>query len=86
MLFCLFFWFILLSSIEETLPVQKVTFVLFFIKYQLTSLHDFCADCCGCGKEFKNEQSLVALDKHWHLGCFKCKVCNKVLNAEYISK
>uniref|UniRef100_A0A667Z479 Actin binding LIM protein family member 2 n=1 Tax=Myripristis murdjan TaxID=586833 RepID=A0A667Z479_9TELE len=44
------------------------------------------ADCCGCGKEFKNEQSLVALDKHWHLGCFKCKVCNKVLNAEYISK
>ncbi|XP_035531198.1 actin-binding LIM protein 2 isoform X15 [Morone saxatilis] len=43
-------------------------------------------NCCGCGKVFKNEQSLVALDKHWHLGCFKCKVCNKVLNAEYISK
>ncbi|XP_035281105.1 actin-binding LIM protein 2 isoform X12 [Anguilla anguilla] len=43
-------------------------------------------NCCGCGKEFKNEQSLVALDKHWHLGCFKCKICNKVLNAEYISK
>ncbi|XP_037530704.1 actin-binding LIM protein 2 [Nematolebias whitei] len=43
-------------------------------------------NCCGCGKEFKNEQSLVALNKHWHLGCFKCKVCNKVLNAEYISK
>uniref|UniRef100_A0A8C4HS39 Actin-binding LIM protein 2 n=1 Tax=Dicentrarchus labrax TaxID=13489 RepID=A0A8C4HS39_DICLA len=43
-------------------------------------------NCCGCGKAFKNEQSLVALDKHWHLGCFKCKVCNKVLNAEYISK
>ncbi|MEQ2267703.1 Actin-binding LIM protein 2, partial [Xenotaenia resolanae] len=43
-------------------------------------------NCCGCGKEFKNEQSLVALDKHWHLGCFKCKVCSKVLNAEYISK
>ncbi|XP_062417999.1 actin-binding LIM protein 2 isoform X8 [Pungitius pungitius] len=43
-------------------------------------------NCCGCGKEFKNEQSLVALEKHWHLGCFKCKVCNKVLNAEYISK
>ncbi|XP_077444186.1 actin-binding LIM protein 2 isoform X1 [Stigmatopora argus] len=42
--------------------------------------------CRGCGKEFTNEQSLVALDKHWHLGCFKCKVCNKVLNAEYISK
>ncbi|XP_039607353.1 actin-binding LIM protein 2 isoform X14 [Polypterus senegalus] len=43
-------------------------------------------NCCGCGKEFQNEQSLLALDKHWHLGCFKCRVCNKVLNAEYISK
>ncbi|XP_033889926.3 actin-binding LIM protein 2-like isoform X14 [Acipenser ruthenus] len=43
-------------------------------------------NCCGCGQEFRNEQSLVALDKHWHLGCFKCKICNKVLNAEYISK
>ncbi|KAK1175244.1 actin-binding LIM protein 2-like isoform X4 [Acipenser oxyrinchus oxyrinchus] len=43
-------------------------------------------NCSGCGKEFTNEQSLVALDKHWHLGCFKCKICNKVLNAEYISK
>ncbi|KAG9345533.1 hypothetical protein JZ751_008677 [Albula glossodonta] len=47
-------------------------------------IHRFI-NCCGCGKEFKNEQSLVALDKHWHLGCFKCKICNKVLNAEYIS-
>uniref|UniRef100_A0A3P9HRY5 Actin-binding LIM protein 2 n=1 Tax=Oryzias latipes TaxID=8090 RepID=A0A3P9HRY5_ORYLA len=52
----------------------------------LTRLISLFPDCCGCGKEFKNEQSLVALDKHWHLGCFKCKVCNKVLNAEYISK
>lgn len=42
--------------------------------------------CCGCGKEFRNEQSLVALDKHWHLGCFRCHVCSKVLNAEYISR
>ncbi|XP_066089957.1 actin-binding LIM protein 2 isoform X8 [Saccopteryx bilineata] len=42
--------------------------------------------CGGCGTEIKNGQSLVALDKHWHLGCFTCKTCGKELNAEYISK
>ncbi|XP_040449269.1 actin-binding LIM protein 2 isoform X5 [Falco naumanni] len=43
-------------------------------------------NCGGCGSEIKNGQSLVALDKHWHLGCFKCDTCGKLLNAEYISK
>ncbi|XP_027498499.1 actin-binding LIM protein 2 isoform X11 [Chiroxiphia lanceolata] len=43
-------------------------------------------NCGGCGSEIKNGQSLVALDKHWHLGCFKCNTCGKLLNAEYISK
>ncbi|XP_040821771.1 actin-binding LIM protein 2 [Ochotona curzoniae] len=42
--------------------------------------------CGGCGVEIKNGQALVALDKHWHLGCFKCKTCGKLLTAEYISK
>lgn len=46
----------------------------------------FLPDCGGCGSEIKNGQSLVALDKHWHLTCFKCNACGKVLNAEYISK
>ncbi|XP_071073566.1 actin-binding LIM protein 2 isoform X8 [Dasypus novemcinctus] len=43
-------------------------------------------DCGGCGAEIKDGQSLVALDKHWHLGCFKCKACGQLLSAEYISK
>ncbi|XP_012901283.1 actin-binding LIM protein 2 isoform X6 [Mustela putorius furo] len=42
--------------------------------------------CGGCGTEIKNGQSLVALEKHWHLGCFKCETCGKQLDAEYISK
>ncbi|XP_034861254.1 actin-binding LIM protein 2 isoform X2 [Mirounga leonina] len=42
--------------------------------------------CGGCGTEIKSGQSLVALDKHWHLGCFKCETCGKQLDAEYISK
>ncbi|XP_041437509.1 actin binding LIM protein family member 2 L homeolog isoform X11 [Xenopus laevis] len=43
-------------------------------------------NCGGCGLEIKNGQSLVALEKHWHLGCFKCKTCGTPLKAEYISK
>ncbi|XP_049742672.1 actin-binding LIM protein 2 isoform X9 [Elephas maximus indicus] len=43
-------------------------------------------NCGGCGSEIRNGQSLVALDKHWHLGCFTCKACGKLLSAEYISK
>ncbi|XP_073094121.1 actin-binding LIM protein 2 isoform X22 [Manis javanica] len=42
--------------------------------------------CAGCGTEIKHGQSLLALDKHWHLGCFKCKACGKQLTAEYISR
>ncbi|XP_023555621.1 actin-binding LIM protein 2 isoform X6 [Octodon degus] len=42
--------------------------------------------CGGCGLEIKNGQALVALDTHWHVGCFKCEACGKQLDAEYISK
>ncbi|XP_075425988.1 actin-binding LIM protein 2 isoform X1 [Ascaphus truei] len=43
-------------------------------------------NCGNCGLEIKNGQSLVALEKHWHLGCFKCRTCGILLKAEYISK
>ncbi|XP_058262502.1 actin-binding LIM protein 1-like isoform X22 [Hemibagrus wyckioides] len=43
-------------------------------------------NCAGCGRDIKNGQALLALDRQWHLGCFKCKVCGKVLSGEYISK
>ncbi|XP_029977529.1 actin-binding LIM protein 1-like isoform X3 [Sphaeramia orbicularis] len=42
--------------------------------------------CGGCGREIKNGQALLALGGQWHLGCFKCKVCRRVLSGEYISK
>lgn len=50
--------------------------------------HWLCSllDCAGCGRDIKNGQALLALDKQWHLGCFKCKSCGKVLTGEYISK
>ncbi|XP_067345073.1 actin-binding LIM protein 1-like isoform X2 [Channa argus] len=43
-------------------------------------------NCKGCGRDIKNGQALLALGSQWHLGCFKCKACRKVLSGEYISK
>ncbi|XP_014813989.1 PREDICTED: actin-binding LIM protein 1 isoform X11 [Calidris pugnax] len=53
-----------------------------------SSPKELCAssNCAGCGRDIKNGQALLALDKQWHLGCFKCKACGKVLTGEYISK
>ncbi|XP_075313270.1 actin-binding LIM protein 1-like isoform X1 [Odontesthes bonariensis] len=51
------------------------------------SSHISCTNSCtGCGREIKNGQALLALGGQWHLGCFKCKACRKVLSGEYISK
>ncbi|XP_064177385.1 actin-binding LIM protein 1 isoform X39 [Anguilla rostrata] len=44
------------------------------------------SNCAGCGRDIKNGQALLALERQWHLGCFKCKTCGKVLTGEYISK
>uniref|UniRef100_A0A674E1Y4 Actin binding LIM protein family member 3 n=1 Tax=Salmo trutta TaxID=8032 RepID=A0A674E1Y4_SALTR len=42
--------------------------------------------CSGCGEDIKQGQSLLALEKQWHVSCFKCQTCNMVLTGEYISK
>ncbi|XP_056295942.1 actin-binding LIM protein 3 [Pseudoliparis swirei] len=42
--------------------------------------------CAGCRAEIKQGQSLLALEKQWHVGCFRCRTCTMVLTGEYISK
>ncbi|KAG7484606.1 hypothetical protein MATL_G00051650 [Megalops atlanticus] len=44
------------------------------------------SQCAGCKEEIKHGQSLLALEKQWHVSCFKCQTCNTVLTGEYISK
>lgn len=44
------------------------------------------SDCAGCKEEIKHGQSLLALDKQWHVSCFKCQTCSVILTGEYISK
>ncbi|XP_058271238.1 actin-binding LIM protein 3-like isoform X7 [Hemibagrus wyckioides] len=42
--------------------------------------------CAGCKEEITQGQSLLALEKQWHVSCFKCHTCGTVLTGEYISK
>ncbi|XP_047462703.1 actin-binding LIM protein 3-like isoform X5 [Mugil cephalus] len=42
--------------------------------------------CAGCGEEIKQGQSLLALERQWHVSCFKCRTCGCALTGEYISK
>ncbi|XP_070773097.1 actin-binding LIM protein 3-like [Enoplosus armatus] len=42
--------------------------------------------CAGCGEEIKQGQSLLALERQWHVTCFKCQTCGCALTGEYISK
>lgn len=66
--------------------LQLLTHVLVVCVFLLNNAYFAFVDCAGCGRDIKNGQALLALDKQWHLGCFKCKACNKVLTGEYISK
>ncbi|KAM7374554.1 hypothetical protein PAMP_007202 [Pampus punctatissimus] len=42
--------------------------------------------CAGCGEEIKQGQSLLALERQWHVSCFKCRTCSCALTGDYISK
>ncbi|XP_055678534.1 actin-binding LIM protein 1 isoform X7 [Lutzomyia longipalpis] len=43
-------------------------------------------ECAGCGDQLKEGQALIALDRQWHVWCFRCKNCSAVLNGEYMGK
>ncbi|GFY72981.1 actin-binding LIM protein 1 [Trichonephila inaurata madagascariensis] len=42
--------------------------------------------CAGCNEELKEGQALIALEKEWHIWCFKCTACEAVLHGEYMDK
>ncbi|XP_076280393.1 actin binding LIM protein Uncoordinated 115a isoform X9 [Lasioglossum baleicum] len=42
--------------------------------------------CAGCGSQLREGQALVALDRQWHVWCFKCHSCDTVLHGEYMGK
>lgn len=46
----------------------------------------FSSVCHSCNSEISDGQALIALDKHWHISCFKCETCASILHGEYLSK
>ncbi|XP_065215240.1 actin-binding LIM protein 3-like isoform X3 [Planococcus citri] len=51
-----------------------------------TSVNGTLTDCAGCRDDLKEGQALIALDRQWHVWCFKCHTCNAVLHGEYMGK
>ena len=43
-----------------------------------------CVQCAGCGQRLRDGQALVALDKQFHIWCFKCRQCGVLLHGEYM--
>ncbi|XP_058466451.1 actin-binding LIM protein 3 isoform X1 [Malaya genurostris] len=43
-------------------------------------------ECAGCSQQLKEGQALIALDRQWHIWCFKCNACGVTLNGEYMGK
>ena len=35
----------------------------------------------GCGSQLRDGQALVALDKQYHIWCFKCTACDALLHG-----
>ncbi|KAJ6223678.1 hypothetical protein RDWZM_002223 [Blomia tropicalis] len=42
--------------------------------------------CNSCQTEISDGQALIALEKHWHVWCFKCETCGMILHGEYLNK
>ena len=43
-------------------------------------------ECAGCNEMINTNQILLALDKPWHVHCFKCHHCDCLLSGEYMGK
>ncbi len=42
--------------------------------------------CAGCGDPLGDGHALMALDRQYHIWCFKCAECGAVLQGEYMGK
>ncbi|XP_065184864.1 actin-binding LIM protein 3-like isoform X1 [Sycon ciliatum] len=42
--------------------------------------------CAGCEEEIKSGQALLALNKQWHVLCFRCQHCGDMLSSEYMGR
>ncbi|TRY88785.1 hypothetical protein DNTS_015005 [Danionella cerebrum] len=75
------------SVCRKPFPIgDRVTFSGKECVCQQCSLKLVNPNCAGCKEEIKQGQSLLALEKQWHVSCFRCQTCGLILTGEYISK
>ncbi|KAJ4945536.1 hypothetical protein JOQ06_023220 [Pogonophryne albipinna] len=74
------------SSIHHIAPFRRIKSKRLPRYVFITLSYEEAVNCAGCGAEIKQGQSLLALEKQWHVSCFRCRTCNMVLTGEYISK
>ena len=43
-------------------------------------------ECSGCQEEIKDYHGVFALGQKWHISCFKCHHCKKVLQKDYAGR
>uniref|UniRef100_A0A8C1IGV5 Actin binding LIM protein family, member 3 n=1 Tax=Cyprinus carpio TaxID=7962 RepID=A0A8C1IGV5_CYPCA len=69
---------------KSLLPICNTQLKFLFFSNKM--LFFYTCNCAGCKEEIKQGQSLLALEKQWHVSCFRCQTCGLVLTGEYISK
>jgi len=42
------------------------------------------AKCVACGKAVTSDNTVVALNAEWHISCFRCAHCRKILNNDFV--
>lgn len=76
--------FSLLFTAHNLSPTVKIHLPLF---WYLSNMYDcLSVGCAGCGEDIRSGQSLLALDKQWHLWCFTCTKCGCLLAGEYMGR
>ncbi|KAK6629345.1 hypothetical protein RUM43_003162 [Polyplax serrata] len=43
-------------------------------------------ECAGCCQDVRDGRSLTALQRQWHVSCFKCRECKTVLRGDYMGR
>ncbi|KAG8224408.1 hypothetical protein J437_LFUL004014 [Ladona fulva] len=84
------------ASPTGSAPGQKIPFTYVTVSVQtIANEFTFCSISCSASyyavavsveEELKEGQALIALDRQWHIWCFKCRTCDAVLHGEYMGK
>ena len=60
---------------------HEINFIIIIITLSLPP-----SECAGCHDDLLEGQALIALDRQWHIWCFKCAACSTLLHGEYMGK